>query len=95
LLNVVVSWPRRSEPRAAVATTAIPLLADPFAYSGSGAFVLELHAPAGSVVCFDTGNIHHGKRLAGGTRHAATIYFSSPAPRSEGSRAPVPALPSL
>lgn len=42
--------------------------------------MLELQAPAGSVVCFDTGNIHHGKRLAGGTRHAATIYFSSPRP---------------
>ena len=32
------------EAGAAVATTAIPLLADPFAYSGSSAFVLELHA---------------------------------------------------
>ena len=41
------------------------------------AFVVELHAPAGTVICFDSGSIHHGKRLAGGTRSAATLYFSS------------------
>lgn len=48
---------------------------------GGGAFVLELQAPTGSVICFDTGNIHHGKKLARGSRHAATIYFASPRPK--------------
>jgi hypothetical protein len=46
------------------------------------AFALELHAPAGTVICFDAGNIHHGKPLEGsGARHAATVYFHPPKPR--------------
>jgi len=57
-----------------------------------GAFVLELHAPAGSVICFDSGNIHRAKPLhAGMTRSALTVYFapvranSCPEQRSPGS----------
>ena len=47
----------------------------------TGAFVLELHAPVGSVVCFDSGSIHHGKRVRSAMRRrsAATLYYSSPA----------------
>lgn len=40
-----------------------------------GAFAVELHAPAGSVICFDSGSIHHGKRLVEGTRTGATLFF--------------------
>ena len=41
--------------------------------------VVELHAPKGSVICFESGSIHHGKPLltADGGRHAATVYYNS------------------
>jgi hypothetical protein len=35
-----------------------------------GSTVVELHAPAGTVLCFDSGSIHHG------TRTGATLYFA-------------------
>ena len=41
------------------------------------AFVVELHAPAGTVICFDSGSIHHGKELQHATsrRAASTLYL--------------------
>jgi len=43
------------------------------------ASVVELHAPQGSVICFESGSIHHCKPLitADGGRHAATVYYNS------------------
>ena len=46
---------------------------------GNGsAFAVEIHAPAGTVICFDSGNVHHGKNLQRGHRTALTLYMSSP-----------------
>lgn len=42
------------------------------------AFLVELHGPAGTVICFDSGNIHRGKPIIQGRRSAVTLYFSSP-----------------
>ena len=44
----------------------------------SPAFVLEILAPAGSVVCFESGSVHHGKLLNRGERYSFTLYFSAP-----------------
>lgn len=43
-----------------------------------GSFAVELHAPRGTVICFDSGSIHHGKPLAAptATRAAATVYYN-------------------
>ena len=40
-------------------------------------YTVELHAPAGTVICFDSGSIHHGKELERSTsrRTAATLYL--------------------
>ena len=46
--------------------------------NGKTAFAIEIHAPAGTVICFDSGNIHHGKNLQRGQRTALTLYLSSP-----------------
>ena len=70
---------------AAVAALALNTLSDVRGYTiaegrGLGSILTEVHAPVGSVVCFDSGSIHHGKRITGATatRAAATVYFSSP-----------------
>ena len=42
------------------------------------AFAVELHAPAGTVICFDSGSVHHGKNLQRGHRAALTMYLTSP-----------------
>jgi diketogulonate reductase-like aldo/keto reductase len=49
----------------------------------TNSFVLELLAPAGSVICFESGSIHHGKQLEVGDRYSMTIYFKGPG-ASEG-----------
>ena len=61
----------------------------------SPAFVLEILAPAGSVVCFESGSVHHGKLLDRGERYSFTLYFSAPvgknAPRKKNAtKAPGP-----
>ena len=48
--------------------------------SSTDAFVLELIAPAGSMICFEAGSIHHGKELVAGDRYSMTVYFSEPGP---------------
>ena len=44
----------------------------------SRAFAVELHAPAGTVICFDSGSVHHGKNVQYGSRASMTTYFLSP-----------------
>lgn len=42
------------------------------------AYLVELHGPKGTVICFDSGSIHRGKLIVQGRRSSATLYFSSP-----------------
>ena len=41
------------------------------------AFFVEFHAPAGTLIIFETSNIHRGQNLRSGDRSALTWYFSS------------------
>jgi hypothetical protein len=44
------------------------------------AFILEILAPARSVICFEASSIHHGKTLLNGERYSMTTYFRAPGP---------------
>lgn len=43
---------------------------------GGEAYLVELRAPAGTVICFDSGSIHRGKQIIQGRRSSITLYFS-------------------